>query len=218
MSNVALIVGATGLVGSAVLDLLLKSEHYSKVISLQRKQTTMTHAKLTTIYTDFSNLDALILPNCTDVYCCLGTTIKVAGSKKQFKKVDYEFPLAVAKRSIKMGAKHFLVVTAMGANSKSFIFYNKVKGELEDQLALLTDIRQISILQPSLLLGKRTEKRIGESFGIAVVNAINTVFKNSLGIQSTDVAKAMLLIAINSNKVGVCNYTSKQLKTLAAVA
>ncbi len=218
MSNVALIVGATGLVGSAVLDLLLKSEHYSKVISLQRKQTTITHSKLVTIYTNFSNLDELMLPNCSDIFCCLGTTIKIAGSKEQFKKVDYEFPLAIAQRSVKLNAKHFLVVTAMGANSKSLIFYNKVKGQLEDELILLTGIPQISILKPSLLLGNRIETRVGESFGIKIANAINVVFKNSVGIQSTDVAKAMLSIAIHSKKSGVCNYSSEQLKIQAVTA
>ena len=131
MSDVALIAGATGLVGSSLLDLLLNEDRYSKVISLQRSQGTMNHPKLVIIQTDFTNLDAIVLPDVTDVFCCLGTTIKKAGSKEQFKKVDYVFPLALAQRAAKANARHFLVITSMGADASSIFFYNKVKGELE---------------------------------------------------------------------------------------
>lgn len=218
MANVALIAGATGLVGISLLDLLLNSDRYSKVISLQRGKATLNHPKLLTIQTDFTNLDGIIVPTITDVFCCLGTTIKKAGSKEQFKKVDYVFPLALAQCAAKAGAAHFLVVTAMGANASSFFFYNNVKGELEEQLATIKDIKTISVVRPSLLLGKRTEKRTGESIGIIIAEGLNTVFKTGLGIPAKDVAKAMYVLAKDPKHTGIAYYSSSQLKEIAATA
>jgi uncharacterized protein YbjT (DUF2867 family) len=218
MSDVALIAGATGLVGSSLLDLLLKSDRYSKVISLQRGHAKVTNPKLVTIQTDFTNLDSIILPDVTEVFCCLGTTIKKAGSKEQFRKVDYEFPLALAKLGAKAHAKHFLIVTAMGANASSFFFYNKVKGEVEQQLSVLTGIPAVSVLRPSLLLGKRAEKRTGESIGIVLAEGINNLFKTSIGIQAADVAKAMYALAKKSKQKGITYYASNRIKEIAASA
>ena len=113
MSNVALIAGATGLVGGSLLELLLQNDHYEKVISLQHSQAILIHPKLVTIETDFTDLEAISLPTVTDVFCCLGTTIKKAGSKEQFRKVDYSFPLALAQRVAKANTIHFLVISAM---------------------------------------------------------------------------------------------------------
>lgn len=218
MSNVALIAGATGLVGGSLLDLLLNDDRYSKVISLQRSQATLIHPKLVTVETDFTDLEEIMLPIVTDVFCCLGTTIKNAGSKEQFRKVDYSFPLALAQRAAKANATHFLVITAMGANASSNFFYNKVKGELEEQLAAIKDIPTISVLRPSLLLGKRAEKRIGESVGIALIEGVNKVFKTDIGIQSTDVSKAMYILAKHEKQKGITFYSSTQIKEIAASA
>jgi len=218
MSNVALIAGATGLVGGSLLELLLKDNHYEKVISLQRGQATLIHPKLVTIQTDFTNLDELILPNVTDVFCCLGTTIKKAGSKEQFKKVDYSFPLALAECGGKAHAKHFLIITAMGANASSYFFYNKVKGELEETLAAFKGISTISIFRPSLLLGKRIEKRAGESIGIILAEGVNKIFKTDIGIQAKDVSKAMYSIAKYPKQTGTTYYASTQIKEIAASA
>ena len=218
MSNVALIAGATGLVGSSLLDLLLNDDRYSKVISLQRSQATLIHPKLVTIQTDFTDLEGIALPTITDVFCCLGTTIKNAGSKEQFRKVDYSFPLALARCATKVNAANFLVITSMGANASSNFFYNKVKGELEEQLVAIKDIPTISVLRPSLLLGKRTEKRIGESVGIAMIEVINKIFKTDIGIQSKDVSKAMYILAKHSKQKGITFYSSTQIKEIAASA
>jgi len=218
MPHVALIAGATGLVGSSLLDLLLNSDRYSKVISLQRGKATISHPKLITIQTDFTNLDGILVPTLTDVFCCLGTTIKKAGSKEQFKKVDYAFPLALAQCAAKANAAHFLVVTSMGANASSFFFYNKVKGELEEQLATIKNIPSISVLRPSLLLGKRAEKRAGESVGIIIAEGLNTVFKAGIGTPASDVAKAMYVLANDPTQKGITYYASSQIKELAASA
>ena len=218
MSNVALIAGATGLVGGSLLELLLQDDHYEKVISLQRGQAILIHPKLVTIETDFTDLEEILLPIVTNVFCCLGTTIKNAGSKEQFRKVDYIFPLALARCAAKANAANFLIITSMGANASSNFFYNKVKGELEDQLALIKDIPTISVLRPSLLLGKRVEKRIGESVGIALIEGINKVFKTDIGIQSKVVSKAMYILAKHAKQKGITFYSSTQIKEIAASA
>ncbi len=220
MSNIALIAGATGLVGSSLLDLLLKSDHYTKVISLQRSKSIQSHPKLITIQTDFSNLNDLIIPAISDVFCCLGTTIKKAGSKEQFTRVDLEFPLALARKAVKSQAQHFLIITAMGADEKSFFFYNQVKGNVEKALSAIPELPRVSIVRPSLLVGKRKEKRLGEGIGTAFVKIMNPLMKGSLqkyqGIQATDVAKAMYMLAVHTTGAGVHIYPSDTLKNSAA--
>jgi uncharacterized protein YbjT (DUF2867 family) len=216
MSKVALIAGATGLVGSSLLDLLLNGTEYSHVISIQRSASTMKHPKLSIIQTNFDAMDAVALPQVDDVYCCLGTTIKKAGSKEVFKKIDYAYPIALAKLGARYGAKHFIVITALGASSTSLFFYNKVKGELQETLAKNQTIPQISIIQPSLLLGNRSENRIGEGVGITFATVLNKFFRLGIGIQAKDVAKAMYVIGTQFNKNGLTCYHSTELKEIAA--
>jgi len=219
MSKVALIAGTTGLVGESLLALLLEYNYYSKVISLQRGQAFFSHPKLVTIQTDFTNLEQMNLPQVTDVFCCLGTTIKKAGSKEHFKRVDFQYPLELAHLALKFGAAHFLIITAMGANEKSFFFYNQVKGEIENRLSELTLLPRLSIIRPSLLLGKRKEKRLGEGIGSNLAALLKPVMVGSLkkyqGIEATDVAKAMYAIATQSSAAGVKIYLSDELKNIA---
>ncbi|ABG59056.1 hypothetical protein [Cytophaga hutchinsonii] len=219
MSNIALIAGASGLVGNALISLLLEGEHYSKVISLQRGHALLEHPKLVTIQTDFNNLQQLDVPPLTDVFCCLGTTIKKAGSKEQFKRVDFQYPLDLAHLAIKSGASHFLIITAMGADEKSFFFYNQVKGEIENRLSALTTLPRLSIIRPSLLLGQRKEKCLGEGIGSFLATVLNPLMKGSLkkyqGIQATDVAKAMYRIATSIAGNGITVYPSDELKNIS---
>lgn len=214
MSNVALIAGATGLVGNDLLELLLKSNYYTQVISLQRAQSTLSHPKLLTIQTDFSNLEELNIPTVSDVFCCLGTTIKKAGSKEQFSNVDLEFPLALAHTAEKAGARHFLIITAMGADEKSLFFYNQVKGKVENAISALRALPRVSILRPSLLMGHRKEKRFGEGIGTAFAKLLNPLMIGSLqkyqGIEAADVAKAMYVLAVHTQETGVHIYSSDQ--------
>jgi uncharacterized protein YbjT (DUF2867 family) len=121
MSKIALVVGSTGLVGGEVLQLLLNSNQYSKVISLQRSSALITHSKLVVIQTDFTNLDEIILPDIADAFCCLGTTIKKAGSKEVFEKVDLEIPFALANRLIRSNLQNYIVISSMGANPDSYL-------------------------------------------------------------------------------------------------
>lgn len=165
-SRKALIVGATGLVGSYCLKGLLEYPHYCEVIALIRKPLNFTHPKLKKVITDFKNIDQQF-PDvfADDIFCCLGTTIKKAGSKENFRKIDFELVCAIAKEMRRHGAEQFLVISAMGADKESRVFYNRIKGEVEEALQVL-GYPCLRIIRPSLLLGTREEFRLGEKIGI----------------------------------------------------
>ena len=162
MAKTAIIAGASGLVGKFCLSYLLMDKNYSKIIVLSRKPFPIKDPKIENIVCDFDLLaqqSAKLIAD--DVYCCLGTTIAVAGSKENFRKVDYDYPLNLARITKQQGAKQYLLISAMGADANSSIFYNKVKGELQDSLKNL-GFRTLHIFQPSLLTGLRKEFRLGE--------------------------------------------------------
>ncbi len=191
--SVALIAGASGLVGGRLLNLLLDTEDYTKIVSIGRRKLKIIHPRLEQYISDFEKLDELdIKPDV--VFCCLGTTIKKAGSKEAFKKVDFEYPKLLANYSLIKGANAFHIITAMGANSNSSIFYNKVKGEIEDELKSLA-FRQMHIYQPSLLLGERQEKRLAEGISQSITKGLGFLFvgplKNYKAIAGEKVAKSM---------------------------
>ena len=134
----ALLVGATGLVGGLVLEQLLADTYFEKVIVLTRKSLGKSNAKLKEVLVDFNKLDDYATEIKADaVFCCLGTTIKVAGSKEAFKKVDFEYPFKIAQLAKQNGTSTYLLITALGASKNSMIFYNQVKGELEDEVSKL---------------------------------------------------------------------------------
>lgn len=196
-----LIAGATGLVGSALLAQLLHDPACHSITVLARRplgQTEMdpeVRAKLRVIIADFDRMwEALDDVSVDVVYCTLGTTIKTAGSQEAFRKVDYDYPLGLAEWAGHTGARHYLVITSMGASSSSTFFYNRVKGELEEQLALIP-MESIRIFRPSLLLGSRQSFRLGETIGAAVSKAVQWGMVGSLRpyrpIAGEAVAKAM---------------------------
>lgn len=210
----ACIMGATGLVGGFCLNMLLQSKHYGEVISVVRKPSGISHPKLREIVVNFDNLQKHREElKANHYFCCLGTTIKKAKSKENFKKVDYEYPLKFAEIAASHEAGAYSVITAMGADSKSMIFYNKVKGELEDKLKKVP-IPSINILQPSLLLGERTEQRMGERIGSVIMEGTSFLMKGALkkykAIDAVQVAKAMVSISIQENQ-GFNKYTSDKL-------
>lgn len=213
-----LIAGASGLVGSHLLRQLLQNQSFTQIISLVRKPLHGEHPKLREIIFDFDNPQSYdVLPAADTVFCCLGTTIKKAGSQAAFRKVDYDYPLALATAVRRKGTPHFLVVTAVGSNLRSPFFYSRVKGELEKAL---TDLRfpSLSIFQPSLLLGERKEKRLGEDFAKLLMPLITPLLAGSLrkyrAIQAADVAKAMLKIALQPAS-GVWRYPSDEIQEIA---
>lgn len=191
----ALLVGATGLVGTELLNVLLTESEYETVKVLTRRMSPLKHPKLEQIITDFDQLDQYQQHfHVDDVYCCLGTTIKTAGSQEAFTKVDYTYPLELAKLTKASGAKNFFIITAMGADKHSKFFYNRVKGEVEEALKKL-GFSTLHIFRPSLLLGKRKEFRFGERIGVLFSPALTLLLVGPLKkykpIHARDVAMAM---------------------------
>ena len=126
----ALIAGSTGLIGGYCLQALCDNPTYSEIIAIVRKPILKTHRKLKVITSNFDNLqNDLSNIQADDIYCCLGTTIKKAGSQEAFRKIDHTLVITVAGLMRKQGAEQFLVISAMGADSKSKVFYNRTKGE-----------------------------------------------------------------------------------------
>ena len=201
----ALIIGATGLVGEETLRQLLQSTDYSKVIALTRKPLGFTNAKLENPVVDFDRREQYDGIKPDDVYCAMGTTIGKAGSQEAFRKADFEIPLRVAELALKNGASKFMLVSSMGADAKSKIFYSRTKGELEQALMKLK-FKTLLIFRPSILLGDRKEKRTGEAIGRLVAEKLSFLFAGPLakykGTPVDLLAKAMIIEA-NGNKTGV---------------
>lgn len=189
-----ILAGATGLVGRDILEGLLADAHVAAVHTLGRRPPPRQHPKLTAHVVDFAALPAL--PRADEVYLALGTTIKVAGSESAFRAVDHDANLAVAKAALSAGAKKAGLVSAMGADASSKVFYSRVKGELEEALAGLP-FEGLVIARPSLLVGDRESlaqpSRRGEQIGFAVGQALGFLIPaNYKPIESARVAQALL--------------------------
>jgi uncharacterized protein YbjT (DUF2867 family) len=214
----ALLVGASGLVGRQCLQFLLEEPSYTHIVVLVRRSLSITHNKLVQHVVDFSELDTLGDYFTTDdVYCCLGTTIKKAGTQEAFRKVDFDYPIKIAALTQHLGANQFLIVTSLGANPHSRIFYNRVKGEVEEAIRKIS-FTTINIFRPSLLLGDRTEHRTGEKSGAFIMSGLKYVMVGPLrkyrAIQARDVAKAMVQVA-QKNLKGLNIFESKQIQKIA---
>lgn len=193
----ALVIGATGLIGKEVVKLLLEDPSYDQVNVIARKPLGIEDKKLHFFQNDFETLDAISGAFAVDhVFCCLGTTMKKAGGKEAFMRVDYHYPIEVARRAKEHGATHYLLVTSMGANSKSKVFYSRVKGKVEEEIKKI-GFAGLSILRPSLLLGDRNERRLGEDIGKVVMKLIPYFgkMKNYRPILGKQVAVSMVKAA-----------------------
>ena len=194
----ALLAGATGLVGGHLLRLLLADATYQKVTILARRGLPLTNPKLQQRLIDFDHLADLDAPKVDDVFCCLGTTIKKAGSQEAFRKVDFGYVEALARVAARAGAKQFLLVSAIGADAKSRVFYRRVKWETESAVQA-GGFAGTHIFQPSLLLGDRAESRPMERLSILVGGPLGFVFAGPLRryrpIPAETVAAAMLKVA-----------------------
>ncbi|GFZ78235.1 nucleoside-diphosphate sugar epimerase [Paenibacillus marchantiophytorum] len=226
MGYTAIVAGGTGLVGSELIQLLLQDRAYERVIALVRTNIQTQHLqgseKLFQIVTDFNHLDADILASDIEhahVFCTLGTTIKKAGSQEQFRKVDLTYPLKLAELASVHHAEVFAIVTAMGANSKSTIFYNRVKGEVEEKLREL-NLPALYMLRPSLILGDRKEVRAGEMIGSLVSRAIAPLMIGGLRTYRPIQAKVIaagLIASAKSGRAGAHIMLSSQIAELADV-
>ena len=213
----AIVVGATGLVGTELVKLLCESDKYISITVISRRKLDYKHPKLTVKIRAFDELGEQDFDFADDLFCCLGTTMKKAGSRMEFEKVDFEYPLQIASLAKKQGVRHFIVISAMSANEKSSIYYSRVKGKLENELKEL-DLPQLSIVRPSLLVGKRNEFRFGEKMGETILKILNPVFigplKKFRSIEAKQVALAMMVIALHSKKIPIAIYDSSELATL----
>lgn len=209
---VALLAGSTGLVGGLLLEQLLHDNHYEKVIALSRKPLGREHPRLVNLIVDFDNLESQAHEmKADDVFCCLGTTIRQAGSQPAFRKVDHDYPLQLARITRDRGAGQFLIVTALGSNKSSGIFYNRVKGEVEEAIGKI-EFPSYHIFQPSMLLGPRKEDRAGESIGKSVMKIFGFLIpKKYKAIEASRVANAMLAIA-KRNQAGRHIHSSGELQ------
>ena len=214
-SKIALIAGATGLVGSYCLDFLLHDNYYDEVIVVTRRSTGKVHRKMKEVLVDFDHLENFATELTADhIFCCLGTTIKTAGSKEKFVQVDKHYPIHLAKVCRQQGASEFLVISAMGADRASWIFYNKVKGAMQDEL-LSIGYPSVHIVQPSLIMGERSEQRNGEKLAKVFFENMGFLFKGPLrkyaGIDAKTIAGAMVYYAKEGTK-GSHIHTSEELQ------
>jgi len=198
----ALLAGASGLVGRALLARLLESPRYSRVHALLRRAVPAlgAHRKLTARVVDFAALPAL--PPVDDVFIALGTTIRAAGSRQAFRRVDFDAVLATARAGRAVGAKRLLVVSALGADAASPVFYNRVKGEMQEAVAAL-GYDSVVIAQPSLLLGDRhalgQPPRAGEEWAQRLLGPLlGWLPARVRPIEAGDVAAAMLRAALEA--------------------
>jgi uncharacterized protein YbjT (DUF2867 family) len=189
----ALLAGATGLVGSFLLERLLASPRYARVVVWARREIGKSHPKLEVEIVDFERLAQRRL-EADDVFCCLGTTIRQAGSQKAFHHVDFDYPVALAGAAARSGAKRFLVVSALGANKRSRVFYNRVKGEMEEAVRIAA-VPKTTIVRPSLLAGPRAESRLGERIGLALSALLGPLLGKYRPIHAEHVAAAMIRAA-----------------------
>lgn len=172
MSKTILLAGATGLVGSACLPLLLDDERVGTVIALVRRPLSLEHAKLQQWIAPGDDLLQGLKPEAVGaVISCLGTTIKKAGSQAAFIAVDKELPLGIARWANAQGVPTYCIISAIGADAGSRIFYSRVKGEVEEELERM-HFHSLALFQPSILSGPRKEKRFGEGIGIGVMKVV----------------------------------------------
>jgi uncharacterized protein YbjT (DUF2867 family) len=197
----ALIAGASGLTGKELVQKLIDSDQYRHIYVISRKRNGLVHEKIRESVIDFENIGQLTFDEpIDDAFCTLGTTMKQAGSRENFKKVDYEYVVAFANLAKQTGASKFLVISSMGASPKSPVFYNQVKGMTEEALINI-GFHHLVILRPSLLLGERSKLRFTEKLAGFFMNALQFLIPDDYkAIQGEKVAAYMLKMALKSTE------------------
>jgi uncharacterized protein YbjT (DUF2867 family) len=208
MPRQALIFGATGAVGRELLELCLDGDRYSRVNVIARRPAPLEHEKLHWIEAEFDALHGLEPVSGMvggDAYCCLGTTIKVAGSEAAFRRVDHDFVLNSARFAKECGARQFSMVSALGANAESSNLYNRTKGEVETAVAA-EGFPSLRIFRPSLLKGERDEFRLGEKIGNGVSFLLTPLFHLGLRryqpVEISKLARALYVSADDDRSNG----------------
>ena len=217
MKKTAIILGATGLTGSILLEKLLNDDRYETIKLFSRKEIDGLPSKVNQYVGNLFELENFRADFTGDeVYCCIGTTAKKTPDKAVYTAIDYGIPVASAKLAKENGISTFLVVSALGANAKSSIFYNKTKGEMERDV-LSEKIDHTYILQPSIIEGKRNEQRIGEKMGLVLFKLVQPLFFGKLKkyriTEAEHIAQAMINL-VNSTS-GAQIITSDKIKEIA---
>ena len=213
MGKTAIVIGATGLTGNLLLKKLIEDERYDFVKIFGRRKVEITHSKIIQFTGNLMELDRFKDDfNGEEVYCCIGTTSKKTPNKSQYRKIDFGIPVTAAKLCKENNINCFLVISALGANAKSSIFYNKTKGEME-QAVLEQNIPFTYILRPSLILGNRNDNRLVENLGKKAFDTFQFLFVGKLkkyrAIEANQIAQTMIYLAntkpeidiIESNKI-----------------
>lgn len=195
----AIVLGATGLVGSSLLRILLDSPLYDKVTTFVRRPLDILHPKLETHIIDFDDPDTYASSVMgDDLYCCLGTTMRKAGSREAFRKVDYEYPVRFAEIARRNDVKQYLLVSSIGADSDSSVFYLRTKGECEESV-WRSGIPSVSVFRPASLTGNREEFRLGEKVSLALLRIFSFALAGKLAkyrpIEASRVAQTMYEVA-----------------------
>jgi len=215
--KIALVFGATGLTGSHLVELLSENPFYTEIIVFNRRRVGYHYPKVREIVADIQNTNEIArMINGDDLFCCIGTTKKKAGSKEKFREIDYGIPVEIARIAKANGIRTFLYMSSIGANSHTSNFYLRTKGETEDALKAF-NFPSLVILRPSMLLGKRRERRIGESMGKVVMGLFGVFLIGKLkkyrAIFADDVARAMIKLSLYSKGLKIAE--SDELRNLA---
>ena len=219
--NTVVIAGASGVVGARVLHHLLRSDDVGRVIAVGRRALPLQHAKLVSKVVDLQNTTAVAaeIPEGTAVaFCCLGTTMKRAGSKEAFRAVDHDAVVAFAQAALGKGARRFLLISSVGARAGSANFYQRTKGEVEDALARL-GYPQLTILRPSLIddEGARPDYRAGERLMLPLARIVFAVAgrtRRYAPISADVIAKAMVRLSFDNTTDRVRRVESDELHRL----
>jgi uncharacterized protein YbjT (DUF2867 family) len=195
----ALVLGSTGLVGRHLLARLLDDARWSEVRSLTRRPTGIDHPKLAERLVDFERIEEYGHAfRVHDVFCCLGTTLRTAGSREAFERVDHDYVRQAAEISAIGRARHFLWISSLGANPHALAFYSRTKGRTEESIAALP-LERWTAVRPSLLLGQRDEPRRGERVAAAVLRPLTPFFRGPLRpyrpIHADQVARGMIALS-----------------------
>jgi uncharacterized protein YbjT (DUF2867 family) len=207
-SDSVLILGATGLVGAECMRQFAASPRFARVVALVRRPIdAAVAARIESHVLDFEQLEAAAQHfRISHIVCALGTTIRQAGSQERFRRVDHDYPLVAARLGLREGARHFLLVSAVGASAGSRVFYSRVKGEVEDAIRALA-YRSVTIVRPSLLLGQRAEVRLGEQIGKLFAGVMPRRYKP---VQASAVAATLVRAAVE-DQPGVRVIESKEI-------
>lgn len=217
MRKTAIVFGASGLIGNLLIQKLLQDNRYQKIILIVRSSMNLKHDKLEEKIVDFNTFVQQISPiQADEIYCCIGTTIKKAGSKEAFEAVDLEIPSKIAQLAVINNIQKLLVISSLGANLHTSNFYLKTKAKMEHSMAKKT-IDTVIFFRPSLLLGSRKEFRFGELMAKIFMPIMHIFLLGSLkkyrAIKAEVVAEVMINVA-NSDKEGLCYLESDEIVDL----